>query len=54
MTPEQTKVVEKCCRMLKRSLRNMKRVVFHLAKEDEEDTVNYEVHGKVKIRVEEQ
>ncbi len=50
MTPEETKVVGKCCGMLKRSLKGIKRVVFHLAKEGEEDTVDFEVHGKVKVK----
>lgn len=50
MTPEQKQVIEKCCRMLKRSLRNIKHVVFHLAEEGEADTVKYEVHGKMKVK----
>lgn len=49
MTIEQQKVVDRCGGMLKRSLRGIKRIVFHLAPDDGPDTVEYEIHGKLKV-----
>lgn len=50
MTPEQEQVVRKCCRMLKRTMTDIKRVVFHLSPEkDKAGTVEYETHGKMKV-----
>jgi hypothetical protein len=36
--------------MLKAALKDIKRVVFHLAPDDGPDTVDYEIHGKVKMK----
>ena len=50
MTPEQEKVLARACAMVKRSCSEFKRVVLHLAPDGQEDTVDYEVHGKVKVK----
>jgi len=36
--------------MIKRSLAGIKRVVIHLAPDGQKDTVDYEIHGKVKVK----
>ena len=50
MTPEQEQVLARACAMVKRSCSEFKRVVLHLDPHGQKDTVDYEVHGKVKVK----
>ena len=45
-------MLERASRMLKRSLKDFKRIVFDLAPEGKVDSVHYEVHGKTKMEQE--
>ena len=49
MTPEQRQVLERASRMLKRSLKDFKRIVFDFAPEGQKDSVHFEIHGKTKV-----
>ena len=47
-TPEQKKVLSRCCKMLKAAFGGLKRVVFDLSKnEDEPDSIKVTWTGKV-------
>jgi len=51
LTNEQLKVVDRCAGMLKRACGGLKRIIFDLAPDDQKDTVHFEVHGKIKIAI---
>ena len=50
MNAEQQKVIDRCAVMLKLALKGLKRIVFDLAPDGQEDTVGYEIHGKVNVK----
>lgn len=50
LDPEEKKLIERCCKMLKARLKDLKRLVIHLAPNDKEkDSIEYEYHGKIKV-----
>jgi len=49
-TPQQNKALQECAKLLKLAFGGLKRVVFDLGNERQDDRVHWEVHGKETVK----